>query len=38
LSLAPGPQSSELSPALLALIEQLAKAEGYNGNQKFHRT
>jgi hypothetical protein len=27
LSLALGPQSSELSPALLALMEQLAKAE-----------
>jgi hypothetical protein len=35
LSLALGPQSSELSPALLALIEQLAKRESYNSNQNF---
>jgi hypothetical protein len=35
LSLALGPQSSELSPALLALIEQLAKNDSKNGNQRF---
>jgi hypothetical protein len=38
LSLALGPLSSELSPALLALIDELAKNESDNGNQRFHRT
>jgi hypothetical protein len=35
LSLALGPLSSELSPALLAVIDELAKKEFVNRNQCF---
>ena len=37
LSLALGPQSSDLPPALLGLIEQLAKEENANGDRRFSR-